>query len=320
MNIEIGYSLSSEEASPKELVRYAKRAEEVGFAFALISDHYHPWIERQGHSPFVWSVIGAISEVTERLFLGTGVTCPTMRIHPAVIAQAAATAAMMMPRRFFLGLGTGENLNEHIVGKRWPPIQIRQEMLKEAVKILRLLWRGGNQSYYGKYYTVENARIFSLPDAPPPIMVAAAGPATAELAGAIGDGLVSTVSEEKIVKKFRASDNGAEKPCYGQMTACWAETEEGAKKIAREWWPVAAIPGKLMGELATPAEFEAAAKLVDEDAVMSQVVCGPDPEKYLAKINSFNQAGFDHVYIHQVGPDQEGFFRFYERALAPKLQ
>jgi coenzyme F420-dependent glucose-6-phosphate dehydrogenase len=316
--IKFGYSLSSEEMPPKDLVRYARRAEEAGFGFALISDHYHPWIKRQGQSPFVWSVIGAISEATQRLALGTGVTCPILRIHPAIIAQAAATAARMMPGRFFLGLGTGENLNEHILGKHWPPIQVRQEMLKEAVKILRLLWRGGNQSYRGEYFTVENAQIFTLPDTPPPIMIAASGTQSAELAGSIGDGLISTMANENLVKKFRASDGGAEKPCYGQMAVCWANKENEAKKIAREWWPVAAIPGKLMTELATPAEFEAVAKLVTEEAVGSSLVCGPDPDKYMAKIRSFAEAGFDHVYIHQVGPDQEGFFRFYEREILPK--
>jgi coenzyme F420-dependent glucose-6-phosphate dehydrogenase len=243
-----------------------------------------------------------------------------MRIHPAIIAQAAATAAMMMPGRFFLGLGTGENLNEHILGKHWPPIEVRQDSLKEAVNILRRLWRGGNQSFHGEYFTVENAQVFSLPEKPPPIMIAASGSSPAELAGSIGDGLISTMPIEKLVKKFRVSDDAEEKPCYGQMTVCWAKKEEEAKKIATEWWPVAAIPGKLMTELATPADFEATAKLVDEDAVASSIVCGPDPEKYLAQIKSFTDAGFDHVYIHQVGPDQEGFFRFYERELAPKLQ
>lgn len=317
--IEIGYALSSEEMPPKDLVRYAKRAEELGFTFALISDHYHPWIKRQGQSPFVWSVIGAISEATERLQLGTGVTCPIMRIHPAIIAQAAATAAMMMPGRFFLGLGTGENLNEHILGQHWPPIEARQDMLKEAVSILRRLWRGGNQSFRGTYFTVENAQVFSLPERPPPIMIAASGSTSAELAGSIGDGLISTMANEKLVKKFRVSNDAEEKPCYGQMTVCWAKKEEEAAKIATEWWPVAAIPGKLMTELATPADFEAAAELVGEDAVASSIVCGPDSEKYLAEIKSFIDAGFDQVYIHQVGPDQEGFFRFYERELAPKL-
>jgi coenzyme F420-dependent glucose-6-phosphate dehydrogenase len=317
--IEIGYSLSSEEHAPTDLVRYAKRAEDAGFGFALISDHYHPWLKQQGQSPFVWSVIGGIAQVTKRLSLGTGVTCPLLRIHPSIIAQAAATAAMMMPDRFFLGLGTGENLNEHILGKHWPPIETRREMLREAVKIFRLLWRGGNQSYCGRFYTVENAQVFSLPDTPPPILIAAAGTTSAELAGQIGDGLISTVPKDNLVKKFRASDGGAEKPCYGQMTVCWAQTEDKAKKIAKEWWSVAALPGKLMTELATPDEFEAAAKLVSEGAVASSVICGPDPDKHIEEIKSFSNAGYDHIYIHQVGPDQEGFFRFYEREILPKL-
>jgi coenzyme F420-dependent glucose-6-phosphate dehydrogenase len=320
MNIKLGYSLSSEEHAPKDLIRYAKMAEDTGFSFALISDHYHPWTKRQGHSPFVWNVIGAISQATHRLSLGTGVTCATMRIHPAIIAQAAATAAVMLPGRFFLGLGTGENLNEHILGSHWPSIQVRQEMLQEAVNILRLLWRGGNQSYCGKYYTVEYAQVFDLPAEPPPIMIAAAGPTSAELAGSIGDGLISTVPQEIIVKKFRASDSGTGKPCYGQMTVCWGKSEQEAKKIAREWWSVAAVPGPLMSELATPAQFEAAAKLVTEDAVASMVVCGPNAEKHLKQIRAYGDAGFDHVYIHQVGPDQEGFFRFYEREIFPKLE
>jgi G6PDH family F420-dependent oxidoreductase len=317
---KLGYSLSSEEHPPLDLVRYAKRAEQTGFDFALISDHYHPWIERQGHSPFVWSVIGGIAEATERLILGTGVTCPIIRTHPAIIAQAAATAAMMMPGRFFLGLGTGENLNEHILGEHWPPIHVRREMLEEAVEVLRLLWRGGNQNHRGEYYRVENARLFSLPDKPPPIAIAASGTASAELAGRIGQGLISTAPQEKLVQKFRASNGGSENPCYGQLAVCWAKTEGEARKISREWWPVTAIPGKLMTELATPAELEAAAELVTEDQVAAQIVCGPDAEKHLAKIRGFADAGFDHVYVHQVGPDQEGFFRFYEREILPKAR
>jgi len=319
MILQVGYSLSSEEASPLDLVRYAKRAEEIGFSFALISDHYHPWIERQGHSPFAWAVIGGISQITERLSLGTGVTCPIMRIHPSIIAQAAATAALMMPGRFFLGLGTGENLNEHILGQHWPPIEVRREMLKEAVQILRLLWQGGNHSYRGKYYTVENAQVFSRPDRPPLVMIAASGTKSAELAGSIGDGLISTTANERLVKTFHALDGGAHKLCYGQMTVCWAEKEDEAKKIAMEWWPVAAVPGRLMSELRTPAEFEGVVELVSEDRVASSVICGPDPDKYLAEIRAFAEAGFDHVYMHQVGPDQEGFFRFCQREILAKL-
>src|SRR5919197_3799469 len=184
----LGYALSSEEHPPNELVRYAGAAEEAGFGFALISDHFHPWIDKQGNSPFVWSVIGAIAHATQRLELGTGVTCPLMRIHPAIVAQAAATAAAMMPGRFFLGVGTGENLNEHILGHHWPPADERREMLEEAVEGIRLLWQGGQQNFRGAHYTVENARLYTLPNQPPPIMVAGAGPESAELAGRIGDG------------------------------------------------------------------------------------------------------------------------------------
>src|ERR671919_1218874 len=190
--MEIGYWLSSEEHTPNDLVRHARQAEEIGFTFAQISDHFHPWIDSQGHSPFIWSVLGGIAQGTERLQLQTAVTCPTMRIHPAIIAQAAATVAAMMPGRFLLGVGTGENLNEHILGDRWPPAAMRLEMLEEAVKLIRLLWEGEDVTHRGRHYTVENARIYTLPEDPPPILVAAAGEKATELAGRIGDGLIGT--------------------------------------------------------------------------------------------------------------------------------
>src|SRR5262245_5486106 len=188
--ISLGYQLSSEEHSAPDLVGLARKAEESGFTFALISDHYHPWTDRQGQSPFVWSVIGAIAQATERLRVGTAVTCPSGRIHPAVIAQAAATAATLMPRRFFLGVGTGENLNEHILGQGWPETEVRQERLAEAIDIIRLLWTGGNQSHHGRHFTVENARLYSLPDELPPLLVATGGPRTSDLAGRVADGLI----------------------------------------------------------------------------------------------------------------------------------
>jgi coenzyme F420-dependent glucose-6-phosphate dehydrogenase len=317
--VEIGYALSSEEHLPGDLVRNARRAEEVGFTFALISDHFHPWIDRQGQSPFVWSVIGAISQATTRLKLGTGVTCPTIRIHPAIIAQAAATAAAMMPGRFFLGVGTGENLNEHILGDRWPAHDERMEMLEEAVEVIRLLWEGGTQTHRGFYYTVERARIYTLPDEPPPIMVAASGPKAAEWAGRIGDGLISTAPEKELIKKFHEA-GGEGKPLYGQFTVCWAKDEEEAKRTAFQWWPNAAIRGELSQELPQPAHFEQAAKMVSEEDVAEAIVCGPDADKHIEKIKEFIEAGFDHVYIHQVGPDQEGFFDFYQKEVLPRFQ
>ncbi len=196
--------LASEEHAPNDLVRFARRAEEVGFTFALISDHYHPWIDRQGHSRFVWNVLGGIAQATQRLVVGTGVTCPTMRIHPAIIAQAAATSAEMMPGRFFLGVGTGENLNEHIFGDRWPAHDMREEMLEEAIEVIRLLLQGDTLTFRGVYYTVENARIYTLPDQLPPIFMAASGPRAAETAGRMADGLITTAPETDLLKRFEA--------------------------------------------------------------------------------------------------------------------
>lgn len=317
--VAIGYALSSEEHAPNDLVRYARRAEEVGFSFALISDHYHPWIDRQGHSPFVWSVIGGIAQATQRLRLGTGVTCPIIRMHPAIIAQAAATSAVMLPGRFFLGVGTGENLNEHIVGLHWPPHQVRLAMLEEAIAVIRQLWQGGMQSHHGRYFTVENARIYTLPDHPPPIMVAAGGPRAAELAGRIGDGLIGTAPQKELVQQFEAA-GGAGKPRYGQLTVCWAQDEATARRTAYEIWPNAGVKGELSQELPTPAHFEQAAGMVREDDIAQKIVCGPDPERHIQGIRQFIDAGYDHVYVHQVGPDQEGFFQFYAREVLPQLR
>jgi G6PDH family F420-dependent oxidoreductase len=315
---ELGYALSSEEHPPNDLVRHARLAEEAGFGFALISDHFHPWVDKQGQSPFVWGVIGGIAQATERLRLGTGVTCPLIRIHPAIIAQAAATAAAMMPGRFFLGLGTGENLNEHVLGDRWPAGWVRLEMLAEAIEVIRLLWEGGYQSHEGKYYRVEEARIYTLPEESPPIVVAAGKTGAAELAGRLGDGLVAVAPEEEIVQAFEAG-GGSGKPRYGQVTVCWAESEQEARRTAHEWWPNAAIQGDLSQELPLPRHFEQATGGVSEDDVAEMVVCGPDPDAHLEKIREFAEAGFDHVYVHQVGPDQEGFLDFYAREFLPRV-
>jgi G6PDH family F420-dependent oxidoreductase len=316
--MELGYALSSEEHAPDALVRQARMAEEAGFSFALISDHYHPWIDRQGQSGFVWSIVGGIAQVTERLRLGTGVTCPLIRIHPAIIAQAAATAALLMPDRFFLGVGTGENLNEHILGDHWPPADVRRDMLCEAVEIMRLLWQGGRQSYAGRHYTLENARVYSLPEAPPPVYVAASGDESAALAGKIGDGLISTAPEPALIDAFEAG-GGQGKPRYGQVTVCWARDEASAKRTALEVWPTAGLKGALITELALPAHFEAAAELVTEDMIAQSIVCGPDRQKHLDKIREFVDAGYDHIYIHQVGPNQEGFFEFYAEQVLPHM-
>jgi coenzyme F420-dependent glucose-6-phosphate dehydrogenase len=315
---QIGYALSSEEHPPQDLVRFAAQAEEAGFGYALISDHYHPWVDAQGESPFVWSVIGGIAQATKRIQLGTGVTCPTMRIHPAIVAHAAATSAAMMPGRFFLGVGTGENLNEHILGDHWPAPDERLEMLEEAVEVIRLLWEGGYQTHRGKHYTVENARLYTLPDEPPEIYVAASQPLAAELAGRIGDALVTVAPDKEIAERFDSS-GGAGKPKLGQLTVCWATTEEEARRTAYEIWPNGGLQGALSQELPLPEHFEQAAKTVTEDDVAESVVCGPDPERHKEQIREFEAAGYDHVYIHQVGPDQQGFLDFCAREILPEF-
>jgi G6PDH family F420-dependent oxidoreductase len=318
MAIELGYALSSEEHGPNDLVRNARLAEEAGFTFALISDHYHPWVDAQGESPFVWSVIGGIAQATEKLRLGTGVTCPTIRIHPAIIAQAAATSQVMMEGRFFLGVGTGEELNEHVTGSVWPGPVKRLEMLEEAVEVLRLLWQGGYQSHSGTHYTVEQARIYTLPDEPPPIAIAAAQPKAAELAGRAGDALIAVSPESETVDQFEQA-GGKGKPRYAQVTVCYAESEAEAKKTAYEIWPNGGMEGALGQELAITEHYEAAAQLLSEDDVAETVICGPDPERHLEAIREFEQAGFDHVYVHQVGRDQESFLRFYADKIVPAL-
>jgi G6PDH family F420-dependent oxidoreductase len=323
--MEIGYALSSEEHTPLELVRDARRAEDAGFAYALISDHFHPWVGRQGQSPFVWAVLGAIASETTALRLGTGVTCPTIRMHPAIVAHAAATAAALMPGRFFLGVGTGENLNEHVLGDRWPSASERREMLEEAIEVMRLLWSGELCSWEGKHYKVSDARIYTLPGEDIDVVVAAGGPEAAELAARVGEGLVATAPDSEVVERFL--DAGGSGPRYGQLTVCWATTEAEARRTALEWWPNAGLQGPLSQELPLPEHFEAASAMVTEDDVAESVVCGPDAGAHLDAIEAFADAGFDHVYVHQIGPDQEGFLAFYEREiltevaeLVPRLQ
>lgn len=316
--IRVGYKLSAEEFGARDLVAYAVRAEAAGFGFGLISDHFHPWTARQGQSPFVWSVLGGIANATGRLQVGTAVTCPTMRVHPAVIAQAAATTATMMPGRFFLGLGTGENLNEHVVGRGWPPGDIRLAMLEEAVEVIRLLWQGGVQSHRGTYFRVDDAQLFSLPEEEPPIMLAASKPGAAELAGRTGDAVITTTIAPRLIERFAAA-GGGKKSRYVELSVCWASDEARARRTAREIWSLAALPDPLFTELAQPSHFEAAFESLDEEQVAENVLCGPDPEPHVAKLLEAEASGYTHVCVHQIGPDQEGFFRFYEREVMPRL-
>ena len=316
--MKLGYHLASEEHGPNTLVANAKRAEAAGFAYAIISDRFHPWIDAQGQSPFVWSVLGGIARETGRLRVGTGVTCPLIRTHPALIAQAAATAAVMFEGRFFLGVGTGERLNEHILGDRWPSVLERRAMLQEAIELIQLLWQGGTRTFEGQFYDVDHARLYTLPAKPPPIYVAAAGPRTARLAGRFGDGLISTSPSERTVAAFEDA-GGRTKPRYGELTVCWAKTGEEAVETVMRQWPLAGLPRVLSGELATPSQYGQAVRTVTPRSIEGKVVCGPDPAKHLAAIEAYARVGFDHVHVHQVGADQDGFFRFYEREVLPSV-
>lgn len=311
----LGIGLSSEEHPPAALVQQAVDAEAAGFDFAMISDHYHPWIPCQGQSSFVWGVLGAIAARTRTLEVGTGVTCPIGRMHPAIVAQAAATAASLFGNRFWLGVGTGERLNEHVTGAPWPPVDARREMLGEAVGLIRDLWAGGLVDRRGRHYTVENARIYSLPDEPPPILVAAGGPDTAAAARAFGNGLIATSPDEDIVRAYLDGAGREAGPRIGQLTVCWAATDAEARQTAHRWWPNAALQGEVSQELAVPEHFEDLVRTVTQDQVAEAVVCGPDPGPYRRAIRAFSDAGFDHVYLHQVGPDQAGFLQFAEREL-----
>ena len=312
----IGYALSSEEHRPSDLVRHARLAEDAGFEFALISDHFHPWVDAQGQSPFVWSVLGGIAEATTRLEVGTGVTAPIIRTHPAIIAHAAATMGAMMEGRFFLGVGTGENLNEHVLGDRWPDWDVRSRMLVEAVQVIRELWKGEVTSHEGEFYRVENARLYTLPEKPVPIHVAASGPRAAKVASEIGDGLIATSPDKELLSTF--DDGRAGRPKYGQLTVCWGPDEAKARQTALKVWPTAAIPGESGQELPNPKHFEQLAEIVTEDMIAERLVCGPDMDRHAEKVQAYVDAGFDHVYIHQVGPDQEGFIEAYANEILPR--
>lgn len=313
---ELGYFLSSEEHGPRELVEHAQMAEAAGFRLVSISDHFHPWMDSQGHSPFVWTAIGGIAATTG-LQVTTAVTCPTMRIHPAIVAHAAATASAALEGRFRLGVGTGERLNEHVLGQHWPPAELRQEMLAEAVDLMRALWTGEVVTRRGTHFTTENARIYTTPVGEIPVLVSAFGPKAADLAAEIGDGFVSTSPDKELLERYR--QGGGKGPAVATIKVCWAPDEESARKTVHRLWASSGVPGESSQELSMPAHFEQAADLVTPEQLAEKIPCGPDPQRHLATIRQFLDAGFDEVHLSQVGDDQAGFFRFFREELQPRL-
>jgi coenzyme F420-dependent glucose-6-phosphate dehydrogenase len=312
-----GLTLSSEEHPPEHLVKAAVAAEAAGFDFVSISDHFHPWLGEQGHSPFVWSVLGAIASATDEIEVAVGVTCPTIRMHPVINAHAVATTARLLEGRFTWGVGTGENLNEHVVGHGWPPAEIRLEMLVEAIEVIRELWKGESTNYRGTYYVVEDARIFDLPDQLPPIVVSAFGEEAVKVAAEIGDGLWITGIEREVIDNYH--QEGGDGPIYSQLTLCWDPDRDQALKRATRLWANTGLPGQLAQDLRTVLHFEQAVELVDEKMIESSMNLGPDPDPILKSIGEAADAGIDHIYLHQVGDPLDGFIDFWEKELRPNL-
>jgi G6PDH family F420-dependent oxidoreductase len=313
-----GYKLMSEEHGPAELVRNASRAEQAGFDFAAISDHYDPWLYSQGHSPMAWTVLGAIAARTERIGLVTAVTCPTLRYHPAVVAQFAATLALLSGGRFTLGLGAGEFLNEHVVGAGWPSPEARHQMLAEAIDVIRLLFAGRTVSYEGAHVSVDRARLWDVPGSPPPLAVAAGGPRAARLAGQKAAGLFATEPRPELIGEWKKA--GGKGGLFAEVALCWAPDEAEAMRVAYERFRFAALGWKVMTELPRADGFEAATRWLRPEDVAQYVACGPDPERHVAAVRRYVEAGFDHIVVIGVGPNQDGFLRFWEHELGPKLR
>lgn len=315
---KIGYFLSCEQFGPKELIDQAKRAEAAGFDSLVISDHFHPWNDDQGQSPFVWGVIGALSEATS-LPVTTFVTCPTFRIHPAILAQATATAAVQLGGKFVFGVGSGEALNEHILGDNWPSVGVRFEMLEEAVDVIRKLHRGKQISHHGEHYDVEEARIYTLPEQPIPIYVSGFGPQATELAGRIGDGYITVFPDADLIKTFRDS-GGGDKTVQAGTKVNWDRDADAALDYAHRLWANDQLPGRLAQTLPTPKDFADAMSLVPKDKTAEGIAYGPDPDKHAAQIRAYFDADVDEVYVQQIGPDKDGFFTAYEKEVLPQLR
>jgi G6PDH family F420-dependent oxidoreductase len=315
--MRIGYKLAAEGFGPKDLIQQAIRAEQAGFDFVEISDHYHPWLDVQGHSPFAWNVLSAIAARTTTLGLATGVTCPSVRYHPAIIAQAAATLQIISDNRFTLGVGSGERLNEHVVGTGFPSVRGRQERFREALEIINLLWQGGYQSYDGKHLQLEDAQVFDLPDQLPVIAVAAGGRNAATMAAELGGGLFATEPREDLVEAYTGA--GGKGPRYAEVPMAWATTEDAGVQEALKTSRWSLLGWKVMSELPNPVNFEAASQTVTEDDIRKQFAVGPDVQPYVDAVKKYTDVGFDHIVLQNAGPDPDGFIDFFATDLKAAL-
>lgn len=315
---KFGYKLMTEEHGPKALVANAVRAEAAGFDFVSISDHFHPWLEAQGHAPFAWSVLGAIAQATSKVGIVTGLTCPIIRYHPAIIAQAAATIALMSGDRFSLSVGAGERLNEHVVGARWPSIPERHAMLGEAIDIFRTLWSGGVHTKIGRHFVLDHARLYDLPEKPIPVVMGVSGPHGVALAAAKADGIMATEPNAELVRSFR-SQSGAGGPAYAEALLAFANTEDIGLNLAKERFSFSALGWAVNSELPTVEAFEAACRYVEPGNLAGSIGVGPDPEAHLRIIERYMEAGFDHIVLTCPGPAQDRFLEFFEHELRPRL-
>ncbi|MFF6777087.1 LLM class F420-dependent oxidoreductase [Streptomyces sp. NPDC012637] len=318
--MHIGYTMMTEQAGPRELVRDVVEAEAVGFDFSVVSDHAFPWLEAQGHSPYAWSVLGAAAQATSRIPLMTFVTCPTFRYHPAVVAQKAATVQLLSEGRFRLGLGSGENLNEHVVGAGWPAARVRLDRLEEAVGIIRALFTGEYVTRHGRYFQVDDARLWDLPETPPPIGIAVSGPRSCALAGRHGDLLVATQPERDLVDAFEAH-GGAGKPRIGQLPVCYDTDRDAAVARAHEQFRWALGGWRMNAELPLPAGFAQAGTHVRPEDVAAAFPCGDDPDAVVKAAREYEEAGFTDLALVQIGGGHQGpFLRWAESTLLPALR
>ena len=316
--VKFGYKLMTEEHGPAALIDNAVRAEGAGFDFVSISYHFHPWFEAQGHAPFAWSVLGAIAHATSKIGIATGLTCPILRYHPVIIAQAAATIAVLSNGRFTLAIGAGERLNEHVTGARWPSIPERHAMLGEAADILRALWSGGVQNMKGDYFIVDHARLYDLPDKPPLLVIGVSGEASIALAAEKADGIMATEPDAELVKGFRGK--GKKKgPAYAEALLAYAPTQEEGLRIAHERFRFSAFGWAVNSELPSVEGFEAAGQFVRPEDIADSIAAGPDVDQHVAAVRKYVDAGFDHIVLTCPGDDQQGFIDFFEKKLRPRL-
>jgi G6PDH family F420-dependent oxidoreductase len=318
--MKFGYTLMCEQAGPAQLVRDAVGAERAGYDFAVISDHYFPWLEEQGHAPFAWSVLGAVAGATDRLPLMTFVTCPIRRYHPALVAQMSATMALLAPGRFTLGLGAGENLNEHVIGGEWPAVDQRHEMLEEAVEIIRALWSGEQITRRGTFFDAVQARLFDVPETPPPLGIAVSGPASCRIAGEHADVMIAVEPNGALGEAYDAA-GGAGKPRYGQQPMSYDTDERAAVTRAHEQFRWFGAGWAVNAELPGPAAFDAASQFVRPEDVAGAMPCGADVDAVVKAVQPWANAGFTHLALLQIGEQaQDGYLDWSERELLPALR